>query len=140
MDKLNSDKDMRLSAYMMMAKGSTLMVKIDVLQRCDKTSEWKQVGDALIVFVARDNKTGKAYKVPELRISKHDDIVTTRICYELGMTIKDWSKDKSLRDMHKKIPDYEESSDYKNYLSKVLSIQKTNPEKVIAMKDTERRT
>ena len=33
MDKLSADKDMRLSGYMLMAKGSTLMVKIDVLQR-----------------------------------------------------------------------------------------------------------
>ena len=31
MDRLNANKDMKLSAYMMMAKGSTLMVKIDVL-------------------------------------------------------------------------------------------------------------
>ena len=31
MNKLRSDQDMRLSAYMLMAKGSTLMVKIDVL-------------------------------------------------------------------------------------------------------------
>lgn len=31
MDKLSADKDMRLSGYMLMAKGSTLMVKIDVL-------------------------------------------------------------------------------------------------------------
>ena len=29
--RLNANKDMKLSAYMMMAKGSTLMVKIDVL-------------------------------------------------------------------------------------------------------------
>ena len=80
------------------------------------------MGDALIVFVARDNRTGKAYKVPELRISKYDDIVSTRRCYELGMTIKDWSKDKSLRDMHKKIPNYEESSHYRDYISMVQSI------------------
>ena len=31
MNKLEADKDMRLSGYMLMAKGSTLMVKIDVL-------------------------------------------------------------------------------------------------------------
>ena len=29
--RLDSDKDLRMSAYMLMAKGSTLMVKIDVL-------------------------------------------------------------------------------------------------------------
>lgn len=29
--KLDSDKDMRMSAFILMAKGSTLMVKIDVL-------------------------------------------------------------------------------------------------------------
>jgi len=31
MNKLSVQKDLRLSAYMFMAKGSTLMVKIDVL-------------------------------------------------------------------------------------------------------------
>ena len=61
MNKLRSDQDMRLSAYMLMAKGSTLMVKIDVLQRQNDTSEYSQVGDALIVFVARNAKTGKAF-------------------------------------------------------------------------------
>ena len=30
MNKLEAKKDIRLSAYMLMAKGSTLMVKIDV--------------------------------------------------------------------------------------------------------------
>lgn len=30
-NKLDSDRDMRMSAYMLMAKGSTLMIKIDVL-------------------------------------------------------------------------------------------------------------
>ena len=40
MDKLSADKDMRLSGYMLMAKGSTLMVKIDVLQRDTPEGEW----------------------------------------------------------------------------------------------------
>jgi hypothetical protein len=31
MSKLSSDRDLKLSAYMLMAKGSSLMVKIDVL-------------------------------------------------------------------------------------------------------------
>lgn len=31
MSKLSADRDLRLSAYMLFAKGSTLMVKIDVL-------------------------------------------------------------------------------------------------------------
>ncbi len=33
MNKLSADKDLKLSAYMLMAKGSSLMVKIDVLQK-----------------------------------------------------------------------------------------------------------
>jgi hypothetical protein len=31
MDKLSADRDLKLSAYMLMARGSSLMVKIDVL-------------------------------------------------------------------------------------------------------------
>jgi len=33
------------------------------------------MGDALIVFVARDKKTGKSYKVPEMQVSEHDDLM-----------------------------------------------------------------
>ena len=88
------------------------MVKIDVLQKGQDEDEWDQVGDALIVFVARDKRTGKAYKVPEMRASKYDDISVCRKSFELGLTIKDWSKDKGLRDMHKKIPSYTESAHY----------------------------
>ena len=61
MNKIDANKDMRLSGYMLMAKGSTLMVKIDVLQRDNPESEWEQKGDALIVFVARNKSDGKAY-------------------------------------------------------------------------------
>ena len=78
MSKLDSSMDLRLSAYMLMAKGSTLMVKIDVLQRKDDKSEWEQKGDALIVFVARNAKTGKSFKVPEMKASKYDDLIVTK--------------------------------------------------------------
>ena len=63
-NKLSAEKDMRMSAYMLMAKGSTLMVKIDVLQKGPDDKDWEAVGDALIVFVARDAATKKAFKVP----------------------------------------------------------------------------
>jgi acyl-CoA hydrolase len=33
---IKCDRELKLSAYMLMAKGSTLMVKIDVLQKDDK--------------------------------------------------------------------------------------------------------
>lgn len=75
MNKLDPKKDLRLSGYMLMAKGSTLMVKIDVLQRVNEDSPWEQMGDALIVFVARDKKTGKSYTVPDMQVSDHDDVM-----------------------------------------------------------------
>ena len=131
---------MRLSGYMLMAKGSTLMCKIDVLQRDSPDSEWEQKGDALIIFVARDKVTGKAYTVPEMQVSKHDDLNIAQRSFQLGLTIKDWSKDKSLRDMHKIIPTFEDSSHYHDYLSKVEQIRLTNPESIVNMKDTEQRT
>ena len=140
MDKLSANKDLRLSAYMLMAKGSTLMVKIDVLQRDNDQSEWVQQGDALIVFVARDAKTGKSYKVPELKVSKYDDVMACRQCFELGLTIKDWSRDKSMRDMHKKIPTFSESEHYHQYLEHLNKVKTEHPEQVINMSDTERRT
>ena len=81
MDKLKADQDMRLSGYMLMAKGSTLMVKIDVLQRENADSEWQQKGDALIIFVARSKTTGKAYQVPEMHVSNHDDLSLAQRCF-----------------------------------------------------------
>lgn len=140
MDKLSADKDMRLSGYMLMAKGSTLMVKIDVLQRDTPDGEWHQKGDALIVFVARNKKTGKAYEVPEMKVSRHDDLLLAQRCFQLGLTIKDWSKEKGLRDMHKIIPTFEESSNYHEYLRKIERIQSASPKKVVKMRDTEQRT
>ena len=140
MDKLSADKDMRLSGYMLMAKGSTLMVKIDVLQRDTPEGEWHQKGDALIVFVARDSKTGKAYEVPEMKVSKHDSLIQAQRCFQLGLTIKDWSKEKGLRDMHKIIPTFEESSHYHEYLRKLEIIKNNRPEIVVKMQETEQRT
>ena len=81
MDKLDAGKDLRLSGYMLMAKGSTLMVKIDVLQRDSPAGAWEQKGDALIVFVARNKKTGRAYQVPEMQVSKHDDLSVAQRCF-----------------------------------------------------------
>jgi len=56
------------------------------------------------------------------------------------LTIKDWSKDKSMRDMHHTIPTFEDSSHYHEYLDKVEKIRATHPDKVVRMKDTEKRT
>jgi hypothetical protein len=91
------------------------------------------VGDALIVFVARDSKTNKAFKVPEMRVSKYDNLSTTMKCFELGLTIKDWSKDKSMRDMHDKIPDFSESRSYQDILSKMRQKSLTNPDSIVKM-------
>lgn len=38
--RLDPDKDLRMSSYMLMAKGSTLMVKIDVLQKGEQDKDW----------------------------------------------------------------------------------------------------
>ncbi len=131
MEKLSAARDLRMSSFMLMAKGSTLMVKIDVLQRDPGATQWEQVGDALIVFVARDAKTHKAYQIPEMKASKFDNLDTARKCFEIGLTIKDWSRDKSLRDLHHKIPDYSESEHYQDYLTKVEALAKTDPHSVV---------
>jgi hypothetical protein len=70
----------------------------------------------MIIFVARNSTTNKAYKVPDMRHSNFDDIERTAKCIELGLTIKDWSRDKSLRDMHSTIPDYDESLQFNKFL------------------------
>lgn len=40
MEKVDKTKNLRLSAFMLMAKGSTLMVKIDVLQQSED-QQWQ---------------------------------------------------------------------------------------------------
>lgn len=64
------------------------------------------------MFVARDAKSNKAYKVPDMKVSKYDNLMNSMKCFELGLTIKDWSRDKSMHDLHDKLPDYKESSHF----------------------------
>lgn len=41
MQKLSANRDLKMSSFMLMAKGSTLMVKIDVLQRDAGSQDWQ---------------------------------------------------------------------------------------------------
>lgn len=138
MQRLSANRDLKMSSFMLMAKGSTLMVKIDVLQRDAGSQDWQQVGDALIVFVARDAKSHKAYQIPEMKASKFDNLEAARKCFEIGLTIKDWSKDKSLRDLHHKIPDLGESEHYQEYLKKVEELAKSDPDCVVTTRNTQK--
>lgn len=64
----------------------------------------------------------------------------TKKCIEIGLTIKDWSRDKSMRDMKTVLPDYEESAHYNNYLQTVERVARTDETKVVTMSNTERST
>jgi len=66
-----------------------------------------------------------------MKVSKFDNLETARKCFQIGLTIKDWSKDKSLRDLQLKIPDYSESEHYQEYLTKVENLAKTSPDSVV---------
>ena len=138
MDKLSADRDLKLSAYMLMARGSSLMVKIDVLQRSAGEQSWQSIGDALIIFVARDSTTNKAYKIPEMRHSTYDDVLKTQKCMQIGLTIKDWSQDKSRRDMKSRLPDFSESLYFNNYLRSVDQLREEDPDAVVTMDSTKR--
>ena len=94
----------------------------------------------MVVVVARDAKTHKAFKIPDMQHSKYDDVLRTKKCIEIGLTIKDWSRDKSQRDMHTTLPDYDESAHFNNYLQAVEKAKILNEDTVITMKDTERST
>lgn len=54
-----------------------------------------------------------------MKHSKYDDVIKTKKCMEIGFTIKDWSKDKSQRDMKSTLPDFNESENFNEYLEKV---------------------
>lgn len=75
-----------------------------------------------------------------MKASKFDNLDVARKCFEIGLTIKDWSKDKSLRDLHHKIPDYSESEHYQEYLTKVEALAKTDPKSVVPTRETRRTT
>jgi len=62
----------------------------------------------------------------------------TKKCIELGLTIKDWSRDKSMRDMKTSLPNYDESAHYNSYLQTVERAQREDENLVIKMQDTER--
>ena len=94
----------------------------------------------MIVFVARDARTEKAFKVPEMKVSKYDSLSNSMKCFELGLTIKDWSRDKSMRDLHDKIPDYNESRIYQDLLTKLKQRMISDPENVVNMASTVRQT
>lgn len=68
-NKINGTRDLKMSAYMMSASGSTMIVKIDCFQKNEDDTEWENIGDALVLFVARNAKTFKSYKVPEMRLT-----------------------------------------------------------------------
>lgn len=53
------------------------------------------IGDAIVLFVARDTETGKSYKVPEMRLTEHDDVLTAADAYEIGHSIKKMSQKKA---------------------------------------------
>lgn len=63
-----------------------------------------------------------------MKVSKYDNLVNSMKCFELGLTIKDWSRDKSLRDMHDKIPDYKESTHFNQFLENLKIKMQSNPE------------
>jgi acyl-coenzyme A thioesterase 9 len=134
--KLSVNKDMQMRGYVLFSSGSTVMIKIDVLERESDDDLWEEVGDALFIFVARCVETGKAYKVPDMKISPYDDIQATTKAYGIGLAIKKLSRDKSMRDLHHSLPEFEESEHYQQYLSKIEQIQKTNPSSVVEMAST----
>jgi acyl-coenzyme A thioesterase 9 len=86
--------------------------------------------------VARNSKTKKAYKVPEMNVSPYDDLASTRKSFEIGLTIKDWSREKGQRDMQSELPSHAESYHYQDYLKNIEKKARLNPEQVVTMDST----
>jgi hypothetical protein len=83
-NKINGTRDLKMSAYMMSASGSTMIVKIDCFQKNEDDTKWENIGDALVLFVARNAETLKSYKVPEMRLTRHCDVMTAKSAMEIG--------------------------------------------------------
>lgn len=62
----------------------------------------------------------------------------TKKCIEIGLTIKDWSRDKSMRDMKTVLPDFNESGHFNNYLQTVEKAARVDENFVVTMRNTER--
>lgn len=87
-----------------------MIVKIDCYQ------ENKNIGDAVFIFVARDKNTHKAYKVPAMRVTKHDNALAATESFELAQMLKHWSIQKANRDLKTFIPNFDESQNFQKYL------------------------
>lgn len=109
------DRDLRMSAYMMAAKGSTMVVKIDCEQR-PASGDYEKIGEAIFLFLARDKSKNQAYAVPSLKLSPSDDVLMGAQAYELGIMLKNFSIQKAQRDLHKQLPTFEESTQFQTYL------------------------
>lgn len=68
-----------------------------------------------------------------MRHCKFDDVLRTKKCMEIGLTIKDWSRDKSQRDMKSTLPSFEESRNFNEYLEFVEQQRREGEDNVIPM-------
>lgn len=59
---------------------------------------------------------------------------------QIGLTIKDWSRDKSQRDMKSTLPDFNESNSFNEYLEMLDEQMSLDPSVVVPMKSTRRET
>ena len=75
-----------------------------------------------------------------MRVSPHDDLATSRRSFEHGLTIKDWSREKGLRDMQQHVPSYAESIHYQEFLKMIEVKKATKPETVVTMESTMKST
>lgn len=59
LNKIRSYKDLKMSGYIMSAKGSTITVKIECHQKSDNEDDqhWHKIGGAIFIFVARNSVT-----------------------------------------------------------------------------------
>ena len=96
-------------ASIMFAKRSTLVVKIECFQQGDE-EEWQNIGDAIFIFSVRNAETMKAFMVPDIRISEHEDKDFMEGQIEIASKIKKESIYKAQKDLHIALPTYEESS------------------------------
>ena len=46
------------------------------------------------MFAARNNLTNEAYQVPTMECSPYDNIKSFANAFEIGLTIKDWNREK----------------------------------------------
>ena len=112
--KIHADQDFKMNGYVMYVSKSSMVIGIDLFTK-EKSGEWKFLGNASYILVARDME-GKAYKVPQLSFSGEQDLIKCKSRFEYGYHVQRCSKESINDSEYQASPTDEESNEIHDLL------------------------